>query len=373
MFDLADSEWFVLFTVLVTSFAVCAALILTTNWHGRLSLDHDTQGVQKLHDMPVPRIGGLAIAAGLIAGGVGLMVVGSKGGKTTLLLMACALPAFGAGLIEDLTKRVSVRNRLLASFASGALAIWVLGAQLTQLHTPGLDLLMALAPVAMLFTCFAVGGVTNSVNIIDGLNGLASGSVVIMLGGLGAIAWMAGDHKVLHVCLVGMAAIGGFMLLNYPFGKIFLGDGGAYLAGFWLAECAVLLLVRNPSVSTWGVLLVCFYPVWETAFSMYRRNVVHKVSSGVPDCKHLHHLILQRIISRKLGPHQPAWVKHGLASPLSWMLVLGCQGVAIANYQDTIWLVAGVVCFVLTYQMIYRSVQRETGIGQALQATPETR
>lgn len=357
MFNLADTELYVLFTVLMTSFAVCAALILTTRWHGWLSLDHDTQGVQKLHELPVPRIGGLAIAAGLLAGGLGLMVLGSQGGKTTLLLMACALPAFGAGLIEDLTKRVSVRNRLLASFASGALAIWVLGAQLTQLHTPGLDLVMTVAPLAMLFTCFAVGGVTNAVNIIDGLNGLASGSVMIMLGGLGAIAWMEGDAKVMHLCLVGMAAIGGFMLLNYPFGRIFLGDGGAYLAGFWLAECAVLLLARNPKVSTWGVLLVCFYPVWETAFSMYRRNVVHKVSSGEPDRKHLHHLMLDQLVITKVGTQQPAWVKHGLASPLSWVLVLGCQGIAIANYQDTSWLVAGIGLFVVTYQWLYRAIE----------------
>ena len=369
MFDLADSEWFILFTVLVTSFAVCAGLILTTNWHGRLSLDHDTKGVQKLHDMPVPRIGGLAIAAGLIAGGVGLMVIGSKGGKTSLLLMACALPAFGAGLIEDLTKRVSVRNRLLASFTSGALAIWVLGAQLNKLHTPGLDMLMTLAPVAMLFTCFAVGGVTNSVNIIDGLNGLASGSVVIMLGGLGAIAWMAGDIKVLHLCLVGMAAIGGFMLLNYPFGKIFLGDGGAYLAGFWLAECAVLLLVRNPSVSTWGVLLVCFYPVWETAFSMYRRNVVHKVSSGAADRKHLHHLVLDQLVINRVGRQSPAWIKHGLASPLSWLLVLACQAIAIVNYQDTMWLVAGILTFVLAYQSLYRAIKDHRPEPDAFDAT----
>lgn len=360
MLDLANTEWFVLFTVLVTSFAVCAGLILTTRWHGWLSLDHDTQGVQKLHELPVPRIGGLAIAAGLIAGGIGLLVIGSKGGKTSLLLMLCALPAFGAGLIEDLTKRVSVRNRLLASFASGALAIWVLGAQLTKLHTPGLDMIMTVVPLAMLFTCFAVGGVTNAVNIIDGLNGLASGSVAIMLGGLATIAWLAGDVKVAHLCLVGIAALAGFMLLNYPMGKIFLGDGGAYLAGFWLAECAVLLLVRNPEVSTWGVLLVCFYPVWETAFSMYRRHIVHKVSSGEPDRRHLHHLVLDQLVMSRVGTQRPAWIKHGLASPLSWVLVLGCQGVAIANYKDTSWLVAGILVFVLAYQWLYRAIQDDT-------------
>jgi UDP-N-acetylmuramyl pentapeptide phosphotransferase/UDP-N-acetylglucosamine-1-phosphate transferase len=176
-----------------------------------------------------------------------------------------------------------------------------------------------------------------------------------MLGGLGAIAWMQGDTLVTQLCLIGVAALLGFMVLNYPFGKIFLGDGGAYLTGFWLAQCSVLLLMRNPSVSTWSVLLVCFYPVWETAFSMYRRHFVHKVSSGEADMQHLHHLMLHQVIGSRLGKHAPAWVQHGLATPACWLLVLGCQGMALSNYQDTPMLMLGTVVFVATYQWMYKS------------------
>lgn len=344
--------------ILLSSLGVSALLVLTQRWHGRLSLDHDTTGVQKLHKSPVPRVGGMGIALGLLVGGLLLQYQSTDdSGNTALLLLLCAMPVFAAGLLEDLTKRVSVRMRLLASVVSALVAIWLMDAQLTRLDTPVLDLLMTAGPFAALFTCFAISGVTHSINIIDGLNGLASGSVAIMLSGLGAIAWMQGDAVVLQLCTMGVAALLGFMVLNYPFGKLFLGDGGAYLAGFWLASCAVLLLMRNPQVSTWSVLLVCFYPVWETAFSMYRRHVVHKVSSGDADMQHLHHLVLRQVIAIRLKEPTPAWVNHGLATPVCWLMILGCQGMALTNYQDTAPLMLSTVIFVAVYQRLYKSGQ----------------
>lgn len=343
---------------LLCSLGVSALLVLTQRWHGWLSLDHDTTGVQKLHKSPVPRVGGMGIALGLLAGGLLLQHQSTdESGKMALLLLLCAMPVFTAGLLEDLTKRVSVRMRLLASVVSALFAIWLMDAQLTRLDTPVLDLLMTAGPFAALFTCFAISGVTHSINIIDGLNGLASGSVAIMLSGLGAIAWMQGDAAVLQLCAMGVAALLGFMVLNYPFGKLFLGDGGAYLAGFWLAACAVLLLMRNPQVSTWSVLLVCFYPVWETAFSMYRRHVVHKVSSGDADMQHLHHLVLRQLIALRLKEQAPAWVNHGLATPVCWLMILGCQGMALPNYQDTSLSMLSTIVFVAIYQWLYRSSQ----------------
>lgn len=305
--------------VLLGSFGVCALLILTQRWHGKLSLDHDLSGAQKLHHTPVPRVGGLAIALGLLIGAVASSYMD---GQNPLLpyLLACSAPVFAAGLIEDLTKKVSVKNRLYASFVSAGLAIWLLDAQLTRLDTPILENLVSIAPLSVLFTCFAVGGMTNAVNIIDGLNGLAGGCVTLMLGGLAAIAWQVGDSQVLQMCLWGMAAILGFLILNYPFGRIFLGDGGAYLAGFWLAECGVLLLHRNPEVSTWAVLLCCLYPFWETIFSMYRRHVVLRVSSGVPDMAHFHHLVYARLANAaQIKNSEQAWLQHGASSATIWM------------------------------------------------------
>jgi UDP-N-acetylmuramyl pentapeptide phosphotransferase/UDP-N-acetylglucosamine-1-phosphate transferase len=205
-------------------------------------------------------------------------------------------------------------------------------------------------------TCFIVGGITHSVNIIDGLNGLASGSVVIMLTGVALLAWQAGDSVVLQLCLAGIAACSGFMIFNFPSGRIFLGDGGAYLGGFWLAECAVLLLVRNPSASGWAALLACFYPVWETVFSMYRRRVMRGTAVGRPDRVHLHQLVFRRLICTRVGSRRAAAFKHGLAVPVLWLLVLVCQVFAQLAEVNAAWVVIGVPIFLVGYHSLYNAM-----------------
>jgi UDP-N-acetylmuramyl pentapeptide phosphotransferase/UDP-N-acetylglucosamine-1-phosphate transferase len=345
-----------LLLIVGASFAACLVVVLTQNWHGKHSLDHDLNGAQKLHAKPVPRVGGLGLIVGLLIAGLASYVTHGNSYPTTLTLLVCALPVFLAGFVEDLTKRVSVRTRLLSSFVSAALAAWLLGAQLTDVDVPGLDALMRLSIVGILFTVFAVGGVTHSVNIIDGLNGLAGGAVCIMLAGLASLSWIYGDSVVMKLCLWGIAGLVGFMLLNYPFGKIFLGDGGAYLAGFWLAECAVLLLVRNPEVSTWTVLLCCLYPVLETAYSMFRRHVIHKVPSGLPDMAHMHQLLykwLKRKTARALLPH---WLSHGVTSVKIWAIVAVCQLVAITTPSQAGFHVTAIVITVAFYVLLHRAL-----------------
>lgn len=343
-----------LVSILASTFAVCALLILTQRWHGKHSLDHDLSGIQKIHQAPVPRVGGVGLATGLTIGAFVGFMLGGKTYPVTLQLLLCATPVFMAGLMEDLTKKVSVRARLYASFASAAIAAWLLNAYLTQLDTPVLDTLVAFAPFAVLFTCVAVGGMTHAINIIDGLNGLAAGCVALMLTGLAAIGWQVGDILVTKLCLWGIAALLGFLLLNFPFGRIFLGDGGAYLAGFWLAECGILLINRNPSVSAWAVLLCCFYPVWETLFSIYRRQVVRHVSSGQPDLTHLHHLVYRRISRSQIRTHFPSWLKHGMSSLVIWVIVALCATIAALQYTHTSLLATCVFGFVALYGVLYR-------------------
>lgn len=343
---------------LAVSFAVCALLVLTQRWHGRLSLDSDLNGAQKFHEVPVPRVGGLAVFAGLMTGATCLAALTeSVNSQQLLLLLVASLPAFLAGLLEDVTKKVSVGVRLLATFSSAGLAAWLVDAHLTRLDTFGLDILMTVAPVAVLFTCFAVGGIANAVNIIDGFNGLASGSVAIMLAGLGALAYLTNDTLVMQMCLIGVGACLGFMLLNYPFGKIFLGDGGAYLAGFWLAECAVLLLSRNEEISTWAVLLACIYPAFETLFSMWRKDIYRKTGMGKPDKVHFHMLVFRRVVGQQFGQRAPAWLRHGITSFYIWILVVACQVAAIwmtETDQGAPMFAAAILGFATAYIVIYR-------------------
>lgn len=346
-----------LLLIVGASFGVCLLVVLTQNWHGRHSLDHDLDGVQKLHTTPVPRIGGLGLIIGLLMAGLASYKVQGNSYPATLTLLVCALPVFLAGFIEDLTKRVSVRTRLLSSFVSAALAVWLLGAQMPDADTPGLDTVLQFAPfLTILLTIVVVGGITHSVNIIDGLNGLAGGAVCIMLGGLGTLAWLHGDSVVMKLCLWGIAGLIGFMLLNYPFGKIFLGDGGAYLAGFWLAECAVLLVARHPELSNWTVLLCCLYPVLETCYSMFRRHVIHKVPSGLPDMAHMHQLLFKWLNDKLDHITLPHWLSHGVTSVKIWVIVALCQVVALTTPHYAALHVAAIFTTVLMYVLVHRAL-----------------
>ena len=327
---------------------------MTQRWHGWLSLDHDLNGIQKIHGRPVPRVGGLAVFSALLVGGLGALWINEPLAPQILALLLCSLPAFLAGLLEDFTKRVSIQTRLIASFASAALAFWTLDAQLVKLDTPGLDYLIQFSLISFTFTCFAVGGMTNAINIIDGLNGLASGSVALILAGLAAIAWSQGDLLVSKLCLWGIAATIGFLMVNYPFGKIFLGDGGAYLAGFWVAECAVMLLYRNPSVSTWAVLLATIYPVWEAVYSMCRRHMVTKIKTGAADQSHLHHLLYRLSQQGKNSVARRAWTSHGVVSMQIWTMVATCQVIALLYSTDTVVCLACTLGFSIFYGMLYR-------------------
>lgn len=347
----------VFLSVSTVAFLACALVVLTQQWHGRLSLDKDLDGAQKFHKVPVPRVGGIGVALGLGAGVLVGLMIHSQTHPTAFSLLIAALPVFAAGMIEDLTKKVSARRRLAASFLSAAVASFTLGAQLDRVDVSLLDQLFAVAPFAFLFTCFAVAGMTNAVNIIDGFNGLASGAVTFMLAGLAGMAWHVGDIVLVKLCLWGIAALFGFMLLNFPFGKIFMGDGGAYLAGFWVAECAVLLLSRHPDVSTWAVLLCVMYPVWETLFSIWRKSIYRKTGAGRPDRVHFHMLVYRRYACRLLGRSAPQWRKHALTSVTIWSLPLACSVVAnIAARQpnSTAISIGGALAFVLCYGAWYR-------------------
>ncbi|WP_205758243.1 MraY family glycosyltransferase, partial [Macromonas bipunctata] len=246
----------------------CVALVLTQRWHARWSID-GSHGVQKFHTHPTPRVAGIAIVLGLFTSSWFL----SADVKAVLMPMLWAsLPAFVFGFVEDLTKKVGVRERLLATIASGILAWWFTGISLDRVNVWGLDALLTWMPVSVLFTAFAIGGVANAVNIIDGFNGLAAGVVMICLAALGVCAHRVGDPTLMVVCMVLVSVIAGFWLVNFPLGKIFLGDGGAYLIGFCLGWIAVLLPMRNPGISPWASLLACAYPILEVLFSILRRH-----------------------------------------------------------------------------------------------------
>lgn len=341
------------------------ALVLTQRWHGRFSMD-STFGVQKFHTHPTPRIGGMAILLGLLAA----YALSAQDVKAILGPMLLAgIPAFAAGLLEDVTKKVGVLPRLLATMCSGALAWYLTGVAMRNTGVAGLDWLLTFTPVAVLFTAFAVGGVANAVNIIDGFNGLATGAVAIMFGAMGLIALNVGDAPLATVCFVLAAGALGFGAVNWPFGKIFLGDGGAYFLGFLLAWVAVLLPMRNPHVNAWATMLVCAYPVLEVGFSYRRKSKREGHHPGQPDKVHFHMLVHRRL-ARPLFSKASRALQNGMTSPFAWLYATLPAGWAVLFAQNTVMLAMGFCLAIFTYALIYaRLTQFRWGFGPATLTT----
>jgi len=332
---------------LIASFVCSLGIIATTRWHGKFSLD-EAFGVQKFHVAPTPRVGGVAIFTGLI---VAYLLSDNPVRALFAPLLIAGLPAFCFGVAEDLTKRVSVRTRLFATMASGTVAWALTGASITRTGFDGVDTILASTAVSVAFTAFAVGGVANAVNIIDGFNGLASGTVAICLVALGLIAVDCGDLELAGICFIVCAVTIGFFVVNFPFGKLFLGDGGAYLLGFMLAWLAVTLLHRNPTVSPWAPLLACAYPVFETLFTILRR-IWAKTHPGAPDSNHLHSLIKIAIASRFLSSWR-ADLRNASVSPFSWAIAAVPAMLAVKYAPQTGALqLAGIGSFAL-YLAVY--------------------
>lgn len=313
----------VVFAAFALSLAAAIALVLTRTWHERFTGDPNTGGIQKHHVGAPPRVGLLPILAGLLGAVTWLMAGGETadrldaGGMLGTLLL-CAIPAAGLGLLEDLTKRVSPKQRMLGAAVSATLAWWLLGAEVSRVDIPGIDTLLEFTPLAFLLTLLMVAGFTNAMNIIDGLNGLAGGLTVVMTAATGAIAWAVGDTALVTLCLVLGAAVLGFLVLNFPRGLMFMGDGGAYLIGFLMVELWVLLCVRNPEVTVWVATLIGFLPTMETIFSILRRKFIHrrKANAMAPDRLHLHSLLYRRRtlhLFKQLPPHG-RWMPNALAA-----------------------------------------------------------
>ena len=151
-------------THLLIPFFIAAIITLlvirSARTHGHFSADDDLSGPQKFHATAVPRIGGVGMYLGLLALALFAWQQGAADAKLGFLLLACGLPAFAAGLIEDLTKKVSPAKRLVATMLSAALAFWLLDAQINRIDIPGADWLVGTSVGALVATIFAATATT---------------------------------------------------------------------------------------------------------------------------------------------------------------------------------------------------------------------
>jgi len=349
---------------LISSFFVAILvgylILRTQKLHNRYSSDHNLSGVQKFHIKAVPRIGGIAIIVGAF---VALILVSDRESiyqKFGLNFLLATAPVFITGLIEDLTKKISARTRLLSAFISSLGAGYLFNCWLVDIQFMGLEHLLAIPIISILFTCFALAGVTNAFNLIDGYNGLASMVGIIVLTTIAYVSYRVDDYFLLFICCLFTGAIMGFLFWNYPKGLFFLGDGGAYLIGFWVALCSLLLVTRNHEVSKWFPVLLCIYPIFETLFTIYRRVILHKQGASQPDALHLHQIIYRRILRGSFNQKKEIniVIRNSMTSPYLWGLTLMATLPAIIFWSNKVALQIFIVIFVITYCWLYRAIVR---------------
>lgn len=351
--------------VLLIAFAAAAlatlAIVRSAKMHHRFTADDDFAKPQGFHAHAAPRIGGLGIVFGLVAGATTLTLMSSSESIQLWVLLACSLPAFLAGFVQDFTEAISPKGRLIATMLSALLAMVALELSIRETGIPLVDWLISFGFGSALLTVVVVAGIANAINIVDGFNGLAAMCVVIMLSALAYVAYQVSDLMVASMALTSIGAVLGFFVWNFPLGLIFMGDGGAYLLGFLVCEISIFLLNRNRGeVSPFFPLLVCIYPVFETLFSVYRRRIIRALPASVPDGIHLHSLIHRRLLRWAVGNRSSRALtrRNSMTSPYLWMLTTLSVIPAVLFWNQSDILAGFLVLFGVTYSVLYWRIVR---------------
>jgi UDP-N-acetylmuramyl pentapeptide phosphotransferase/UDP-N-acetylglucosamine-1-phosphate transferase len=310
------------------------AIIYFSHKHDLFMDDAKHDKPQNYHSDSTPRAGGIGIILGMFF--IMLFPLG-------LNFILPLILAFFSGIFEDFHHSLSARRRLFLQILAALSAIWLTGSVVTYL---GLGITIPYW-AGVIFSLFAIVGMMNAVNIIDGFNGLASGIILFILLSFAITSYEQNHMEILNVILITAGSTFAFFILNFPKGKIFLGDGGAYLLGFIVAIIGIFLASKYESVSPWYILALFIYPVWEVLFS-----IVRKLSIGLspmqPDAYHLHMLIY-----RQITHNNPLTALFIMVSTLPFMTL------STIFPDRSILNIAIVFCFIICYTLLYRYLYKK--------------
>lgn len=275
-----------LFFSFMTSLLVCMALIPPL----RLMADRfsvmDNPGERKVHQQPIPRVGGIAFAVGAC----GTIAWWAPKDSTTLSVLLGSLIILGFGVWDDRVN-LGYRTKLLGQLLA-ALAVVVIGDVRFDSVPFMLDTDMPLwigIPMTLLFLV----GVSNAVNLTDGLDGLAGGLSFITLFGIAYLAYLSNDSTVLLLTVPFLGGLLGFLRYNtYP-ARIFMGDGGSQLLGFIMGVLAILVTdsTRGPFSPSLALFLLGL-PFLDT-LGVVGQRLAEGRSPFIGDRAHIHHKLLR--------------------------------------------------------------------------------
>lgn len=292
----------------------------------------------------IPHLGGIALVLGTFAG-VSLVFAGDRGAGWNLVLRG-VLPALTLivilGLIDDMKSLRASQKLIVQVIAAG-----ILTASGFWLYT-GVAPIDATQLALIALSCVFFIGMSSAVNLVDGHDGLAAGVSFISAGAFAVMALALGQHTTLVVSLALGGACLGFLVFNFPPGRIFMGDTGSMFLGVVLAIVACSITMQRPTVSTFvGVCFVLGVPILDVVLAIVRRLAL-KSSVFAADSLHMHHVLTRMGFS----PRQVLFVIYSMQvlfavvgvtamSGAALPLILGCSLAAVGFWAFLHLMVAG--------------------------------
>lgn len=248
----------------------------------------DYPNKRKIHSEPKPRCGGIAIY-------ITFMALALLMGLDPKLLIPLSF-IFLVGLVDDLVNIPAV-IKLIFQIITGVITVHFLGVNITSIQMMGLEIELGIT--SKVFTVLWFVGIMNAFNLIDGLDGLSSGNIIISSTLMLLLAIMTSNYLVLSILVLVIGAILGFLPYNLPPSKAFLGDAGTLSLGYLMAFASGQLIINAPyGLNFVGILLVLFVPIFDTSWAIIRRfkgkKPIFKADKG-----HIHHVLFEIFNSDK--------------------------------------------------------------------------
>jgi len=328
-------------TILILFFGSLAMAAMGTylilHFQSKLVIGMDAPDTfRKQHERPISRLGGLPIFVTLSVGFVALALRTPEFTENWTPVIITNAIVFSVGFLDDL-KPLGARVKLIGQVGA-ALILYSLGVSIDILSNPFGEGSIALGWWGLPITLLWLIAIPNIINLIDGMDGLATGFGLFLCGTLAFVGHFSQKPDVVLVATVMAGALAGFLIFNFPPAKIFLGDGGAYLIGFFVASVSVNSSNKGSIIAALLVILIALgVPIFDTAFAIIRRAI-----RGVPifraDAEHVHHKLM--VLGYTKG--------QALLALYLVCLVLCVIGISVLITKGLALPIAGAACFIIT-------------------------
>jgi len=271
-------------------------VLVLRKYNLRILIDDHLNKPQAFHESPVPTIGGLGLFLSFLI--VYFYFLLFKNIIFFEYLIFCSL-IFFIGLADDL--KINIKPTIRLAIMIGLLLLLIKYNNFYIEHTgiETLDYWIAGSNVfSLIFICLCFLFTINGANLIDGFNGLLGIHSLIIFVNLFLINFLNGNNDLANFLLFEIIILMVFIIFNFPKAKIFLGDGGSYFLGTFIAISTIQTSIANPEISPFYFCILLFYLFFEVFFSFFRKLIKEKISPVKPDKSHLH-MLLYKILIKK--------------------------------------------------------------------------